>query len=76
MKNCLLTACACAAFGILSVLFSVGKPAKMAGSVSPVEAVRYAGDDRDTEGRTDRTRDCQRGRWQRAAGTATGKRVS
>lgn len=51
VKNCLLTACACAAFGILSVLFSVGKPAKMAGSVSPVEAVRYAGDDRDTEGK-------------------------
>lgn len=36
-------------FGILTVLFSVRKPAKMAGSVSPVEAVRYVGEDESGE---------------------------
>lgn len=44
-----LTVCMSAAFGVLTVLFSVSKPAKMAGNISPVEAVRYTGDEKSRE---------------------------
>lgn len=46
MTNLLLTASASAIFGVCAVLFSVGKPAKTAGNVSPVEAVKYTIGDR------------------------------
>ena len=46
-----LTVCMSAAFGVLTVLFSVSKPAKMAGNISPVEAVRYTGDEKRQRGK-------------------------